>query len=39
MEGINDGMKSVVSNLYLIAKGIKDKGAKLETKLGTEVLS
>jgi hypothetical protein len=29
MEGINDGMKSVLSNLYWTAKGLKDRGAKL----------
>jgi hypothetical protein len=33
MEGINDGLKRVVSNLYWIAKGLKDRDAKLETKL------
>jgi hypothetical protein len=33
MKGINDGMKIVVSNLYWIAKGLKDIGSKLETKL------
>jgi hypothetical protein len=32
MEGINDGIKSAVSNLYWIV-GLKDRGAKLETKL------
>jgi hypothetical protein len=33
MEGINDGMKSVVSNLYWTAKGLMDRGSKLETRL------
>jgi hypothetical protein len=33
MEAINDGMKSDVSNFYWIAKRLKDRGAKLETKL------
>jgi hypothetical protein len=33
MEGINDGMKIVVSNIYWTAKGLKDRGAKLETRL------
>jgi hypothetical protein len=33
MEGINDDMKSVVSNLYWTAKGLKDRGAKIETRL------
>jgi hypothetical protein len=33
IEGINDGMKSAISNLYWTEKGLKDRGAKLETRL------
>jgi hypothetical protein len=33
VEGINNSMKNAILSLYWIARGLKSRGAKLETKL------